>query len=195
MAEPRLLATGFGPFPGAPVNPTAWLMEDLRAWRPTFELVTHVLEVTYDVWERSLAKLVEEQRPDAVVAFGLSAGATGFTIETTARNVLDPARPDARGALPAASRIDADGPDTYESTLRFPHAYALSDDAGSYVCNLTLYRLLANGVRATFVHLPALSRAELRTGARHILDAAAQTLREASARREDVPVLRKSAAT
>jgi hypothetical protein len=37
-------------------------MEDLRAWRPTFELVTHVLEVTYDVWERSLAKLVEEQR-------------------------------------------------------------------------------------------------------------------------------------
>ena len=70
LAEPRLFATGFGPFPGAPVNPTAWLAEDLRGWRPSFELVTHVLEVTYDVQgafrSRSSSRSIA---PDAVVAF------------------------------------------------------------------------------------------------------------------------------
>jgi pyroglutamyl-peptidase len=174
----RLLATGFGPFPGAPVNPTAWLMEDLRAWSPEgFALTTHVLDVTYDVWESALAPLVAAHRPDAVVAFGLSANATGFRIETTARNVLDPTRVDAKGSFPRGGRIADDGPATFASTLSFEHAYGISDDAGSYVCNLTLYRLLENGVRATFVHLPPMPEEQLRSGARAILVAAARSVR------------------
>jgi pyroglutamyl-peptidase len=192
----RLLATGFGPFPGAPVNPTGWLMEDLRTWAPEgWVLATHVLDVTYDVWEKALSPLIAEHRPEAVVAFGLSANAKGFQIETTARNVLDPSRSDANGAFPHGTRIAENGPATYASTLSFEHAHAVSDDAGSYVCNLTLYRLLENGVRATFVHLPAMPEEQLRAGARAILEAAAHSVRAASSRRDDVPVFRKSAAT
>jgi pyroglutamyl-peptidase len=169
-------------------------MNDLRSWSPSFELVTRVLGVRYDVWESSLSKIVAEHRPDAVVAFGLSAAAKGFTIETTARNVLNVARQDAYGTYPASDRI-GDGPPTYTSTLVFPHDHFVSDDAGHYVCNLTLYRLLENGVRATFVHVPPMPEPALREGARAILEAAAQSVRDASSRRDDEPVLRKSAAT
>lgn len=177
---PTLLATGFGSFPGAPFNPTAWLMEDLRGWSPAnATLVTHVLTVRYDVWNE-LAPLLETHRPDAVVAFGLSAKATGFTLEHTARNALDVKRPDARGELPASERIEASGPATHESTFSsavasaLSHPFVRSDDAGDYICNLTLYRLLAGGHRATFIHVPMLPEAELRAGARAIVEAAAR---------------------
>lgn len=174
---PTILATGFGPFPGAPKNPTAWLMADLRGWSPpNATLVTHVLDVHYDVWNE-LAPLLETHRPDAVVAFGLSAKATGFTIEHTARNAFDPRRPDARGRLPKGERIAPDGPATYASTLlldALAHPHVRSDDAGDYICNLTLYQLLANGHRATFVHVPMLAEDELRAGARAVVEAAAR---------------------
>lgn len=149
-------------------------MEDLRSWRPDkFDLITHVLDVTYDVWEKQLSPLVAEVRPDAVVAFGLSGKAATFTIETLARNVLETARFDARGNFPRGARIRDDGPDRYASTLRFAHDHAVSDDAGGYICNLTLYELLAHDIRATFVHVPMMQEDRLRAGARAILEAAA----------------------
>ena len=181
----KLLATGFGPFPGAPFNPTAWLMEDLRGWSPPgTELVTHVLGVHYDVWSE-LSPILDTHRPDAIVAFGLSAKATGITLERLARNSFDAGRPDARGDVPARDRSDAEGPATYESDLAMAvsralaHPHAGSDDAGAYICNLTLYRLLASGRRAMFVHVAPLERmpeADLRAGARAVLETVARVI-------------------
>ena len=47
----RILITGFGPFPGAPYNPTQPLVERLtQLRRPAFadvELIGHIFHVTY----------------------------------------------------------------------------------------------------------------------------------------------------
>ena len=160
-------------------------MEDLRGWSPAnATLVTHVLKVHYDVWDE-LAPLLEAHRPDAVVAFGLSTKVATFAIERTARNAFDPKRPDARGELPLGEQIEPGGPATQVSALSqelaaaLRHPHLRSDDAGNYICNLTLHRLLANGHRATFIHVPLMGEAVLRAGARAILEATSSLLSQA----------------
>lgn len=172
----RILATGFGAFPGAPVNPTAWLMDDLAGWEPEgATLVRRTLPVTFDVWETDFAPLIAEVKPNAIVAFGFGAKATGITLETTARNRLATDRPDAAGRLAPAAVIDPAGPATLAGVVP-DLPFVRSDDAGDYICNLVLYRLLAAGHHAGFVHVPHMEPAELRAGARAILDATASLL-------------------
>lgn len=171
-----ILATGFGAFPGAPVNPTAWLMDDLRAWHPErARLETRTLSVRFDVWETELAPLLDAVRPDAVVAFGLSAKATGITLETTARNRFAVDRADAAGRFAPSVLIDAAGPPTRAAVVP-DLSFVRSDDAGDYICNFVLYRLLAAGHDAGFVHVPHMDPSELRAGARAILEATSTRL-------------------
>lgn len=51
-----LLLTGFGPFPGAPINPTGWLIDQLvRRRHPAFmgvRRITHVFETSYEAVDR-----------------------------------------------------------------------------------------------------------------------------------------------
>lgn len=174
MREPLILATGFGVFPGAPENPTAWAMDALEhsGWRPEgARLVTKTLPVRFDLWESEFAPLLEATNPDAVVAFGLSAKATGITMESTARNCVAMGRPDFTGACAASDRVIADGPALLPTRLplremsvalreaRIP--VARSDDAGDYLCNLLFYRLMDRAERggprvAGFIHVPYL---------------------------------------
>ena len=58
----RLLITGFGPFPGAPFNPTQPLVARLlRLRRPALgdvELIGHIFHVTYTTVDRELPELI-----------------------------------------------------------------------------------------------------------------------------------------
>ncbi len=172
---PLILTTGFSVFPGAPENPTAWAIGELErdGWQPHgARLATRILPVRYDVWDREFLPLLAEQRPHAVVAFGLSAKANGFTLESTARNQLGLGRPDSEGTPAPSARLCDDGPATYASALPLAKIaaalthhdlpFAPSDDAGDYVCNLLFYRLMAHlkaaGVPAVagFIHVPYL---------------------------------------
>ena len=63
MSDPlRILITGFGPFPGAPFNPTEPLVARLlRLRRPAFddvELTGHIFPVTYRDVDRELPQLL-----------------------------------------------------------------------------------------------------------------------------------------
>ena len=53
MARPRVLVTGFGPFPGIAENPSAWLAETLAAEPPMLdaELHTRVLPTAWQAAE------------------------------------------------------------------------------------------------------------------------------------------------
>ena len=88
-------------------------------------------------------------------------------IECVGRNAVEPAKPDAVGHAPSSPRLAEDGPETLASTFpagRFSRPLrdagfpaALSDDAGAYVCNATLYRSLHVAPatrRVGFVHVP-----------------------------------------
>ena len=174
MNSPLILATGFSVFPGAPENPTAWAMEELgrSGWQPDrARLVTRTLPVTFDLWDSVVAPLLAELKPDAVVAFGLSAKALGVTLESTARNRVAADRPDFSGAYSILSCVSETGPEIYPTRLpmtdivrrlhKIEVPFARSDDAGDYVCNLLFYKLMAladaGGPRiAGFVHVPYL---------------------------------------
>ncbi|WGR91332.1 pyroglutamyl-peptidase I [Bradyrhizobium sp. ISRA443] len=172
----RLLVTGFGPFPGAPFNPTMALVKRLTELRrPTFDdaaLTSHIFDVTYAAVDRELPELLATHRPQALLMFGL-AGRTGYLrIETRARNAVTTRFPDA-GRQHARKGSIADGADARmfgphsEKLLRAALATGidarLSRDAGSYLCNYLSWRAIEAVGRngglhlAQFVHVPPLA--------------------------------------
>ena len=99
----RVLLIGFGPFPGAPLNPSALLVKSLaRRRRPAFAEIgrtSHVFTTTYAAVDRDLAKL-RETGADIVLMFGLAGRRRHLCIETRARNAVSLLFPDASGFRP-----------------------------------------------------------------------------------------------
>src|SRR5258708_16483806 len=95
----RILITGFGPFPGAPYNPTQPLVKRLlRLRRPAFsdvERTGHIFPVTYKAVDRELPQLLAKYRPQALLMFGLANRTPFVRIETRARNAVTTLWPDA----------------------------------------------------------------------------------------------------
>jgi pyroglutamyl-peptidase len=173
----RILVTGFGPFPGAPYNPTQALVARLtRLRRPAFadvDLSSHIFPVTYKAVDRELPIALTQHEPHAILMFGL-AGRTKFVrIETRARNAVTTLWPDAaqtrarKGSISDGADAQRFGPHTAK-LLRAAKATGLdvraSRDAGSYLCNYLSWRAIEavnadNGPRlAAFVHIPPLAR-------------------------------------
>src|SRR4029450_10539799 len=177
-----ILITGFGPFPGAPFNPSEPLALELaRRRHPAFasvRRVAHVFPVTYDAIDRELPALIAREKPAALVMFGLAERTKHVRIETRARNVLTRVIPDAGGHVPVAATIAAGGPITLP--LRAPAQRllmvalatgvpaALSHDAGHYLCNYLCWRA-AEAARAgvlrlaAFIHVPRVRRLQSAT--------------------------------
>ena len=172
-----VLITGFGPFPGAPVNPTeALVMELVRRQEPSapqVRRVAHVFHVSYETVDRELPRLIERETPDALVMFGLAARSRQMRIETLARNALSSSIPDAAGRFPGVATIAAEAPTTLAMPAPVDRLLAAarstgipvrrSRDAGGYLCNYLCWRAAeaAHAGRlqlATFVHVPLVDR-------------------------------------
>src|SRR5260370_24839098 len=95
----RVRVTGFGPFPGAPFNPTRPLVARLlRLRRPALcdvELSGHVFPVTYTAVDRELPDLLASRRPHGLLMFGLASRTRYMRVETRARNAVTTLWPDA----------------------------------------------------------------------------------------------------
>jgi len=173
----RILITGFGPFPGAPFNPTNALVARLaRLRRPALSdvmLSGHIFHVTYQTVDRELPQLLARHRPHALLMFGLASRTPFLRIETRARNAVTTLWPDADHARARKGSIARDtgaimfGP----HTARLLRAACLtgidaraSRDAGSYLCNYLSWRAIEatrakNGpALAAFVHVPPVPR-------------------------------------
>jgi pyroglutamyl-peptidase len=162
----RVLITGFGPFPGAPFNPSAALAKALaRRRRPALagiERLPHVFATTYASVDRDLPKLFA-QKPDIVLMFGVAGRRRHLCIETRARNAVSLLFPDASGHRPRHGVIKLHGPAALTGNAPFARLAGaagtrLSRDAGSYLCNYVYWRALEQ-VRGTrplvqFVHIP-----------------------------------------
>jgi pyroglutamyl-peptidase len=167
----RVLITGFGPFPGAPFNPSATLAKALaRRRRPALagiERATHVFATTYASVDRDLPKLFA-QKPDVVLMFGVAGRRRQLCIETRARNAVSLLFPDASGQRPRHGVIKLRGPAALAGNAPFARLAGaagtkvrLSRDAGRYLCNYVFWRVLEQ-VRGTrplvqFVHMPPAS--------------------------------------
>jgi|SRR5215212_8468677 len=172
----RVLITGFGPFPGAPFNPTQPLVSRLlRLRRPAFadlELSGHIFPVSYEAVDRELPQLLASCRPHALLMFGLANRTSYVRIETRARNAITTLWPDADHARVRKRSIH----DGAGAMLFGPHTAKLlraalgagvdarsSRDAGSYLCNYLSWRAIESSrdkgpALAAFVHIPLLAR-------------------------------------
>ena len=171
LTGPKLLVTGFGPFPGAPENPTEALVQSLASMSPRHigagAVRAAVLPTDYRKSWSALRRLYARFEPDIVVHFGLSGRARAVHVERLACKRCNPELPDAAGFAPALGLARRFGPDSLTSTLpteailtalqQAEVPAAGSDDAGGYVCNATFYRsLLAarTGTLVGFIHVP-----------------------------------------
>lgn len=177
----RILITGFGPFPGAPFNPTMALVPRLvQLRRPAFgdiERKAHIFPVTYRAVDQQLPELLGRYRPHALLMFGLASRTPFIRIETRARNAVTMLWPDADHASVRKGSIAADA----DAAMFGPHTARLlrtalatgvdvraSRDAGSYLCNYLSWRAIeavagrtetSEGPRlAAFVHVPPVAR-------------------------------------
>ena len=173
----RILVTGFGPFPGAPYNPTQPLVARLlRLRRPALTDVAlsgHIFPVTYQAVDRELPQLLAKHRPQALLMFGLASRASFVRVETRARNAIDTLWPDAGGTQARKGSISGGA----DALMFGPHTARLlraavgsgvdargSRDAGSYLCNYLSWHAIQatdsdNGPHlAAFVHVPLLKR-------------------------------------
>lgn len=150
----NILFTGFEPFGELDYNPS-WdaASAAAQAYGGAAELLPVTFEVARDVLEQS-------RNFDAVVHFGVAVKRDAPCLERYARNV----RGVEGGGVEA---IEEDGPAVIECALRLdafaqrlndasPLGWSVSEDAGTYVCNATLYHALRElgPTRAMFVHLP-----------------------------------------
>jgi pyroglutamyl-peptidase len=195
----RVLLVGFGPFPGAPFNPSAVLVRALaRRRRPALaeaRRAVHVFATSYAAIDRDLPALIAA-RPDIVLMFGLAGRRRHFCIEMRARNAASMLFPDVNGKRPQRGVIVASGPASLRGRAPFADLLGalrgisfptrLSCDAGRYVCNYAYWRALERAGSGRplvqFVHVPPIrfGRRKPRRGSRlpsfGRLVAAAETL-------------------
>ncbi|WP_319797079.1 pyroglutamyl-peptidase I [Nitrobacter sp.] len=176
-ASLRILVTGFGPFPGAPFNPTLPLVGRLaRLRRPALNdvaIATHIFRVTYEAVDRELPRLLSMHRPHALLMFGLATRTPWLRIETRARNATTATWPDLDGVRMAKRSIAG----TADARAFGPHVVRLlraaratgidarvSRDPGGYLCNYLCWRAIeatryqAGPRLAAFIHVPPLKR-------------------------------------
>ena len=173
MATPVLLVTGFEPFAAHDVNPSAELAKVVDG-QPAGRGVVHaaVLPVHHAEARRRVADLLAERDPAAVLHLGLASGRARLALERAALNVMDYAIPDNAGYRAGGEPCVPGGPAAYFSTLPVSAILAaltaegipayLSNTAGTYLCNQTLYTTLHDVARSGrqarigFLHLPLL---------------------------------------
>jgi len=168
----RILITGFGRFPGSPVNPSALIATRLVCRRrPAFagtRRVAHVFATRYDAVDRELPALLAREKPDIIVMFGVATRSRRVRIEERARNRIA-LFPDAGGHRPAAPTI-APGADALRNRLPLARvanaaraagvAAVRSRNAGTYLCNYVYWHALEAAARpdgpglVIFIHVP-----------------------------------------
>lgn len=191
-----ILVTAFDPFGGAETNTSLEVLEALPPRIGGAKLEKLVLPTVFGLSDRQAQEAAERLRPDAVVCLGQAAGRKAVTPERAALNLMDAARPDNAGNLPAEEPVVPGGPAAYFSTLPVKALAAavreagvpaaVSNSAGTFVCNSLMYAMLhyaascCPGLPCGFIHVPGpedgLSREELTRGVAAALTALAESI-------------------
>jgi pyroglutamyl-peptidase len=167
------LVTGFEPYGGRGINPSAKLAHALDGTRVAgVSVVGRTWPVTLAGLAGRIAAALDEIRPDLVIALGLWPGEAMIRLERFGVNLADFEIADNAGAKPRDAMLEDGGGLALAATLplrEIEHRLLaegiparLSGTAGAYLCNATLYSLLrateARGSRILcgFIHLPYL---------------------------------------
>ena len=164
----KLLITGFDPFGGESVNPSWEAVQLLPDRIGAFELYKLQIPTVFGVAAQRVLQQAAQVNPDVILCIGQAGGRTAVTPERIGINVRSARIADNAGNQPQEEPIVPNGPDGLFATvpavkmaLAIQNAGlpgAVSNTAGAFVCNDTLYTLLhhyaGTSVRAGFIHVP-----------------------------------------
>lgn len=171
---PRVLLTGFGPFPGVATNMSfafaRAIAGQLSQSRPSLVIETEELAVEWQAIEDQVRALHKAVAPDLAVHFGVSTCIDGIVVEDTAHNACAQ-EIDHRGLAPPKGQLVRDAPNKRTTALNVDALIAetanvsnitvtQSHDAGRYLCNAAYFLSLActerdaSNATALFIHIP-----------------------------------------
>ena len=167
--EKRLLITGFDAFGGSEENPSWLAVSQLPDTVGGFTLKKCMIPTVFGRAAQEVLAAAEDFQPDVILCVGVAAGRDAVTPERIAVNIRDARIPDNAGNQPVGEFVVADAPAAYFSTVPVAAmAQAIRDagvpgtvsnSAGAFVCNDTLYLLLhhfaGTATRVGFIHVPA----------------------------------------
>lgn len=168
----KILVTGFDPFGGEPTNPSWEAVRRLPDEVAGAEVIKVQIPTVFERSEDAVRAAIVEHDPDVIVSVGQAGGRFSVSPERVAINVDDGRIPDNDGDQPIDVPVWEDGPPAYFSSLPIKAMVtamraagvpaAVSNTAGTYVCNHVMYTVLYlierefPGKRGGFVHVPYL---------------------------------------
>src|SRR4029453_3267618 len=172
MTSFRVLLTAFEPYGGRSLNPSFQTMQALEGRTiGGAEVIGRGLPVSLAPLRRTLARYLDEVRPQAVISVGLWPGEPMIRLERIGINVADFEIADNEGARPGDSMVAQEGSPAKVTTLPLRAIETavlaegipvrISSTAGTFLCNACLYTLLdlldhggRRNVPAGFIHVP-----------------------------------------
>jgi pyroglutamyl-peptidase len=176
----NVLVTGFEPFGGEMLNPSALAAQKLDGTVVAGRLVAGaVLPCVFGESFAVLRREMERVQPELVICTGQAGGRAAVSVERVAVNLENADIPDNAGNQPMNNPVVPGGPAAYSSTLPIEAIVAalrqaglpgeISESAGTFVCNHLFYGLMRTlaaqpAVRGGFIHLPYLPEQGRRAG-------------------------------
>ena len=170
MESRRLLITGFTPFGSNTINPSWEAVSRLPRHIGSFHLRPCAIPTVFGEAAQTVLREAAVFDPHVILCVGQAGGREAVTPERIAVNIRDARIPDNAGFQPSGEYVLPEGPAAYFSTVpvnAMAQAIraaglpgAVSNSAGAFVCNDTLYTLLhhyaGTHVRVGFLHVPYL---------------------------------------
>ena len=166
----KLLLTAFDPFGGDAINPALEAVKLVADKIGRFDIVKLEVPTVFRKSIDTVAKAIEEEKPDVVLCIGQAGGRFEITPERVAINVDDARIKDNEGNQPIDTKIFEDGENAYFTTLPIKAMVeaireanlpaAVSNTAGTFVCNHLMYGVLYTlakkypHIKGGFTHVP-----------------------------------------
>ena len=165
-----LLITGFDPFGGQGVNPAWEAVKLLPDAVGDYILCKLQIPTAFGLAAQTVLEGAAQVQPELILCIGQAGGRDAVTPERIAVNIRDARIPDNRGFQPGGEPVAPEGPAAYFATVPVKEMAqairdaglpgAVSNTAGTFVCNDTMYTLLhhyaGTPVRVGFIHVPYL---------------------------------------
>ncbi|HJH55751.1 MAG TPA: pyroglutamyl-peptidase I, partial [Brachyspira hyodysenteriae] len=166
----KALITGFEPFDKEEINPSWEAVNSLHNNIDDIEIIKLKLPTVFKKSYEKLFDSLENIKPDIVICVGQAGGRYEISLERVAVNIDDAGIKDNEGNQPIDEIIFNDGENAYFSRLpikrikeelnKISIPSAISNTAGTFVCNHIMYSLLYYikknnlNIKGGFIHVP-----------------------------------------
>ena len=168
----KILVTGFDPFGGEIINPAFEVVKRLKENIAGAEVIKLQVPTAFNASIENTIKKIKEINPDFVLSIGQAGGRSAISVERVGININDARIADNLRQQPVDVKIDEEGENAYFASIPIKAIAeairsknipaAVSDSAGTYVCNHLMYGVLNYihkenlNIKAGFIHIPFL---------------------------------------